>query len=295
MAQLSIFRAAAIFSIVTGLFVVSMPYPCQAQSYSSAVGSFFPLRTLETYIGPIVPDGPITSTFRSEFRTGFFAADVKGAKLIGSSAGELDLRNTSSLDTGPLKFDVAASLRVWRLGLRGCYSNFETRSRHRNYGKVDFSGLNVGVDLDVVQLNWMNLGASFDAFLFNPEFRGYVRNVDFSGVPVTLEVKGGRPLALGAYLRYVPPEILGFPLHLEAFYKFPLKGARYTTYGLSLVFRPQIYRFDLAAKIRGEITHLKFSTDPQTQYSSGVVVPPFQNWEVDMEWNMVGLDLGIYF
>jgi hypothetical protein len=289
-------RATIILLIVTGLFFLSLPHPREAQSYSSPLESLFPIRTLEAYIGPIFPTGCLTSTFRSEVSTGFFAADLKGAKLIGSSSGELDLRNVSSLDTGPIKFDVAVDLRLWRFGLRGCYSNFETRSRHRNFGKVDFSGLNVGGDFDVVQLQWLSLGASLDGFLFHPEFRGVVRDVDSSLFnTVTLEVKGSRPWALGTYLRYVPPEILGFPMHVEAFYKFPVKGARYTTYGLSLVFRPQIYRFDVAAKMRAQITHLKFSTDPTTQYSPGIAAPPFQNWEVDMQWNMIGLDFSIYF
>lgn len=297
MARHAVPRVVTILVIVAGLVVLTLPGPCEAQSYSSSWGTLFPIRTLETYIGPIFPPGGIAGTFRSEVSTGFFAADLKGAKLVGSTSGELDLRDTSSLDTGPLKFDVAANLRFWRLGLRGCYSNFETRSRHRNFGKVDFSGVNVGLDVDAVQLKWLSMGASLDAFLFHPEFRGYVRNVDLSAYNnVTLDVKGSRPWVLGTYVRYVPPEILGFPLHIEAFYKFPFKGAKYTSYGLSLVFRPQIYRFDIAAKVRVQKTHLRFSTDPDAQYSPpGVTSPPFQNWEVDMEWNMLGLDLAVYF
>src|SRR5208283_5950873 len=81
----------------------------------------------------------------------------------------------------------------------------------------------------------------------------------------TIDLIGNRPTTLGAYLRYVPPEILVFPVHVEAKYKVPLSGSKLTIYGASLAFRPQIYRFDLSCKVILEKTHLKFQDNTQIQ------------------------------
>ncbi len=89
-------------------------------------------------------------------------------------------------------------------------------------------------------------------------------------------------------LRYVPPEIIGIPMHVEAYYNLPLAGSRLTFYGGSLVFRPQIYRFDLAAKVGLERTYLKFSQSRENAL-------PSQNWEIDMEWDMFKFEVAAYF
>jgi hypothetical protein len=291
------FPAAAARLIVVCAFLVGFDC-CFAQS--SWVTSAFPMRTLEKYVGPIFPTGPWGSSFRSEIGTGLTAAEVKAAKLVGSTTGELDLERAASLDKGPLEVDVYANLRLWRFGARAEYSNFTTRSRHRNYGKIDFSGIKLGFDADAVQLNWLALGCSVDFYLMNPTFQGQVTTLDpFHNNALvnalTLEVNGSKPATIGPYLRYVPPEILGFPLHFDAFYYLPLKGSKLTKYGCSFTFRPQIYRFDLALRFTVQRTHLKFNSDPDVQFATTLTGPPFQQWELDLEWDKFGGDFIIYF
>jgi len=266
--------------------------PCLAQSYAASLGSALPLGGLERFIGPLIPAQGIGSTFRSEVCGGMSAGDVKGAKLSGSGIGELSLRK-ALLDEAPLRLDASANIRLWRFGLRAAYTNFDTRSRHVNLAKIDFSGLSLGGDVDVIQLPWLSLGACVDFYLYDPTFQGPIFGFDLNNPTVNLEIVGRKPSTIGGYLRYVPPEILGYPLHVEAWVKAPLGGAKLTAFGGALVFRPQIYRFDVAAKLTVEKEHLKFSNDPRTQVSSFSL--PEQKWEVDMEWNLYGLDFSIYF
>jgi hypothetical protein len=253
------------------------------------------LSSLEKIIGPIVPAGGLCSTFRSEIGTGACIGDVVSAKLTGSSFGELSLRNAAYLDETPYRYDVYANLRFWRLGLRGAYSTAETRSRLLNSVNIDFTGASLGCDLDAVQLQWMTFGSNIDFYFMDPRFQGAFvfdpLNPNGPSQPATIDLIGDKPITWGTYLRYIPPEILGFPVHFEAVYKVPLKGSKLTIYGASLVFRPQIYRFDVSCRLLAEKTHLKFQNETQT-----FVTPmPLQNWEVDMEWKYFGVELAVYF
>ncbi|MGO9570547.1 MAG: hypothetical protein ACLP5H_23700 [Desulfomonilaceae bacterium] len=221
------------------------------------------------------------------------------AKLTGASQGELNLRTSAFLDEGPYRYDTYATLRFWRFGARGVYSNAETRSRRVNGAHVDFSGLILGGDVDAVQFQWMTLGSSIDFYFIDPTFQGvFATNpLDPTGVlnNVTIDLKGDRPITWGTYLRYVPPEILGFPVHFEARYIVPLKGSKLTICGASLAFRPQIYRFDVSCKLLAEMTYLKFQNE--TQAFPAITAPPIslQNWEVDMEYKYFGVEFAVYF
>jgi hypothetical protein len=96
----------------------------------------------------------------------------------------------------------------------------------------------------------------------------------------------------------MPPEILGFPVHAEAFYNIPLSGSKLTSYGLNLVFRPQIYRFDLACKLGVEWANLKFCEFTQAWDPNGSdfrFPSSAQNWELDMGWNFFKVELAAYF
>lgn len=278
---------ALAFALVASLGASSV----LAESYGAS-GPYLPLGGLERVIGPIIPANGIASTFRSELSAGVSGCNLVAAKLVGTRSRELNLEKASPLDNAPLRYDANAILRIWRLGLRATYTNFQTSSRHRNLGQVDFTGLTLGADADVVQFPWLSLGASFDAYLFDPYFQGVVHDPPDSASSVTLTVKGQKPLTVGGYLRYIPPEILGFPMHVEAWFKAPVGGSKFTTYGCSLVFRPQIYRFDVAAKVIAQKAYLKFNSSPQAQLSDSV---PVQNWEVDMEWNLLGGEFVVYF
>jgi hypothetical protein len=274
--------------------------PCYAQSYAAALGSYGSLGGLERFIGPLIPACGIGNTFRSEIGAGGSAGEVIGAKLIGSAGGELSL-NKAVIDEAPMRFDAYATLRLWRFGFRAAYNNFTTRAEHVNLAKIDFSGLTLGGDVDVIQFPWLSLGASVDFYLYDPTFQGPVFNPAPNNASVTLEVTGRKPSTVGGYLRYIPPEILGFPLHVEAWFKAPMGGSKLASYGGALVFRPQIYRFDVAAKLGAEKTYLKFSNDPTSQFAvtlpgvAGQLALPGQRWEIDMEWNLYGVEVSIYF
>jgi len=276
--------------------------PCSAGSYGqSALDYFLPLKSIESVVGPIFPSCGLGSSFRSEFRAGVATTEFTGVKLIGANGMERDLREFSHLDQAPVRFDLAANLRCWRFAVRGLYTNFGVRSRHQSRATLDLSGLTVGGDFDVVQLEWLTVGARGDISFFEPRFQGRVNDPRAVGEVVlldnfALDITGDKPVTVGAYIRYVPPEILNFPLHIEAFGNVPLKGSNWTSFGISLVFRPQIYRFDLACKLRAEKSFLKFSTPPDHQlFDNSPLAPGFSNWRLELEWSNYGIDFAVFF
>lgn len=273
--------------------------PCFGQSYGSGLSSLLGLSSIESIVGPIFPAGGLCSTFRSEVGTGFRVGDVVSAKLTGATQGEVSLRTGAYLDEGPLRYDAYATLRFWRFGARGAYSNAETRSRRVNGAHIDFSGLILGGDFDAVQFQWLTIGSSVDFYFIDPRLQGVFNTnpLDPSGTFANIDLIGDRPITWGTYLRYIPPEILGFPVHVEAIYKVPLKGSKLTIYGASLAFRPQIYRFDISCKLIAEKNHLKFQNGADTLnlQSTPVATLPPQTWELDMEWKYFGVEFAAYF
>lgn len=296
--KLNSLTTGALLSImVTALVYFAGVGHANAQSYSpslSSVRSFVPLlSTVEQYIGPILPPDGLGNSFRSEIGTGVAAASLQNAVLSGSRSGAVELRKAAGLDEQPLRFDVFADLRIWRLGLRANYWNFDARSKHRNIARFDFSGLKLGGDVDLVCHNWLTAGVSTDFYLFDPRFQGRL-HFALPGETYTLDVKGERPITVGGYIRYVPPEILNWPLHFEGFLKASVNSTALTSYGARLVFRPQIYRFDVACRLLAEKTWVQFSAEPDTQIL-GQVRPPDEEWSLDMELNVFGIDLAVYF
>jgi hypothetical protein len=294
--QASITRAT-VAVVATAVFLVTAHLPCAAQGMFSSV---FPLNTVETYLGPIFPKCGLSSSFRSEVGSGMAAAMLETAKLTASNGRVFQLTTASYLDESPQRLDIYANLRIWRLGLHADYWNFNIRSKHRELAKVDLSQVIVGGDIDLVQLEWLALGARLDFYLLDPSFRATLRevpNAPENGPRV--DIQGNKPVTLGPYLRYVPPEILGWPVHVEAYLKLPIKGTSLTTCGAGLVFRPQIYRFDIAARLYAENTWLSFTSGARQFYSGA---PPAvdlslasQDWKLNLEWRLFGLDLAVYF
>lgn len=301
--------------VFTAMLSASGVGPANAQSYGNSLGylrSFVPLmNTVEQFIGPILPPDGLGNSFRSEIGTGLAAAQLQTALLTRKGGGaatsifpaEMDLRVAAQLDKQPLRLDIFGNMRLWRLGLRANYWNFDSRSTHRNLGSFDLSGLIVGGDFDVVSHNWLTAGVQTDFYLFDPRFQGTILlGQIYPGRPdddrLTLDVKGERPITLGAYARYVPPEILNFPLHVEGFFKASVNSTALTSYGARLVFRPQIYRFDIACRILVEKTWVQYSAEPNNEMlvRNGVFIgTPQDEWSLDIEYNLYGIDLAVYF
>lgn len=291
MTKLASVGRAVVAVAATVVFVAAAYGPCSAQ-YAS--GSLFPLNTLEKYLGPIIPKCGITSSFRSEVGAGIATAVLQGAKITGSSGATFDLVRYADIDKDPQRLDIYANMRIWRFGIHADYWNFDTRSKHRNLGKLDLTGLILGGDVDLVQLEWLAVGARADFYLFDPRFQGALRNPFTKQTEVeSLNIKGDRPITVGPYLRYVPPEILGWPLHLEAYLRLPIKGTSLTSFGGALVFRPQIYRFDIAARLYFEDTWLKF-TSGAIDFPTTTAIAP-QDWKLNAEWHLWGIDFAVYF
>ena len=284
-----------------------------AQAYAGWAGpdinSIFPIRSLEPYISQVFPMGSWGNSFRSEWGLRFSVAELQKAELTGSKAGTVDLspdldqndQNDQKLEpylTGmPVRLDAYAAFRVWRLAFRANYTEFTNRANLSTRGYLDFGGFSVGGDFDVVQREWLLMGLCADAYFRDPVFNGYVpyNSVEphdfFDGA-----VRGNRPVTVGYYVRYVPPEILGMPVYFETFLNYPVKGAYYASIGASLVFRPQIYRFDILARLKFQRVNLGF--DEET-VSKAINAPKDnldpQNWKVEAAWNIYGLELGMYF
>ena len=298
-------RWGTLLGVVT--LVLCLPAMCLADGYAAALVPTGLVSAFESVCGPIFPEKGLASTFRSEFGTSVIGASIDGANLTGAVLTERDLRVVSYLDTSALGYDFYADVRLWRFGLRTEYSNFQTRSRYVDFARFDLSGLRLRGTFDVVQFCWLALGASADFLFIDPTFQGsmFTSASDPPAPPVpvtaTLDLKGKRPVTVGAYLRYVPPEILNMPMHFEAFGNLPWKGSRLKSYGCAFVFRPQIYRFDLAARLLVEKVYLKFQNEPLDQIAGPAPPPPlpasigFQNWELDMEWTKFGIEVAAYF
>jgi hypothetical protein len=286
-------KAVAGIVLACALLFGPGPSPTSAQSVLSSFTSAVPFSSLEQYIGPIFPDGGKGSTFRSEIGGGVAATALAGAKLTGERFGELDLRDVMPLDVSPNRYTFFVDLRAWRLGFRAKYTLFETRSRSRDLGRLDFTGLSLGGDVDLVKFSCCTLGVGAEYYFIDPEFRATLVRLQGDNKP-TDQLKGNQPSTVGAYCRYVPPEILGVPVHFEAFLNIPFTGSKLLNYGAFLAFRPQMYRFDMAGKVGVQRTHLKFQSDPSTWYPGSVPIRE-QSWEVDMEWDMAVLEGVIYF
>ncbi len=280
-------RSILVVSICCVLAIICMVRPSQAQSLVSTFSSLAPVKSVERYIGPILPRSGFGSTFRSEMGAGLFLTSTEKAMLKGSAGAELDLKGHLGLDDGPARYDAYANLRLWRFGLRGEYSVFDNGTFTPGRGRMDLSGFRVGGDFDVVQLNWLTVGAALDASLMTPKFRGRLNSSD-----VRLEMEGARPVTLGAYIRHVPPDLLGFPMHVEAYFKAPIRGSKLTSYGLAFCMRPQMYRFDLSIKLLAQDMSLVFSGTPDV--NTGTAAVP-QTYELDMGWRFYGLEAAVFF
>jgi hypothetical protein len=268
------------------------------EGFASALCSSSMLKSIESVTGPLFPCGSIATTFRSEWGTGIVNAGVAGAKLTGSAAdgtsfGQVDLRDAAHLETNAFLVDFYANLRLWRFGLRGGYAFHEARSRKIDFTKIDLSAYSVRGEFDLVQNCWLAVGPSVDYYFNDPRFEGSVQPVA-PGPTYTVNVRGDRPIALGGYMRYVPPEIIGWPMHFEAWFKMPFKGAKLKSYGASFAFRPQIYRFDLCTRLIAEKKYLKFGKEPDSDYHHSGNLER-QKWEVDTEWDFFGVEVAAYF
>jgi hypothetical protein len=200
----------------------------------------------------------------------------------------VSLEKWANLDKSPVRFDTYVNLRLWRIGARAQWTQFEDKSQRPDLGHFNFTNLKLGGDFDVIQHCWIVAGASLDYYLSNPEFRGAIRRPSdpFPQTNVSdIALSGKKPVTIGAYARYIPPEILNVPVHAEVYANFPVYGSSLTQYGGALVFRPQIYRFDVAIKGVLEKTYLKVfdATGSPSPYT------------LDTEWLRYGAELAVYF
>ncbi len=279
----------------------------EAQSYDFGFGSMLPLKSIESVFGPLLPPNGFGDTFRSELGINL-ATPIFQKILLSGNGVTYDLINTTptgdetlflptvagrSLDSGPIVYDFFAKFRVWRFAGKVDYSIFEARSRGRHIDGFFFNSVILSGDIDVIQGPWLTAGVATKWWLNNPFFR-------FNNFPTVDPVQNTNiyfestaPATIGGYIRYVPPEILGFPVHVEAWADFPLKGSPWTSVGAALVFRPQIYRFDLFSRLKYERTTLSISGS-NTESSTS---PPTlgQTWDLNLNWALYGMEFGIFF
>ncbi|MFA6222907.1 MAG: hypothetical protein WC647_11405 [Desulfomonilaceae bacterium] len=285
----------------------------RAQYYDFGLGSMLPLKSIESVFGPLLPPNGFGDTFRSEL--GIDLATPMFQKILLSGNGVThDLLNNHaddnggltepvvyvrSLDGGPIVYDFFAKFRVWRFAAKADYSIFEARSRGRHFDGFFFNAVILSGDIDVIQGPWLTAGVATKWSLNSPFFR-------FNNFPTKYSDPKGNtniyfestaPATIGAYIRYVPPEILGFPVHFEAWADFPLKGSPWTSVGAALVFRPQIYRFDLFSRLKYERTTLSISgSNTDTSNAGASLLPTFgQTWDLNLNWALYGMEFGIFF
>ncbi len=291
----------------------------EAQVPDFGLGSIVPFKSLQTFFGPLFPPTCIGDTFRSEFGMGLATPLFDRIKLTGTDATNnasvsLNLLNnnattppdptntagwepiimTQSLDGGPVVYDFFAKLRVWRFAGKVDYSIFEARSRRADGSGFFFDSVILTGDVDIIQGPWLTAGGRFQFYLNQPYFKfnflNYAINSTQTNQISELYFNANPPATIGAYIRYVPPEILGFPMHFDAYADFPLKGSPLQTYGVAFVFRPQIYRFDLFARLKLERSTFNINADVPSPITNSST-----SWSLDMLWNLYGAEFGIYF
>lgn len=276
-----------------------------AQFPDSGLASILPLNSLQSFFGPVLPPEGISSTFRSELGvSGGMATLLKANVKNGNTTFNLLSNKTTtdnqanepyiatrSLDNAPSVFQIYSKTRLWRLAFNASYTFFDTYSRRSTDDGLFFSGPILGGDFDLIHNGWLAAGISSNFYFSQPQFNFKDPSIS-RGAPDSLyaDFSGSAPSNIGVYARYTPPELLNFPVHLEAHYYMPLSGSKWTNWGLAIVFRPQIYRFDLSARLKLENQYLNFSgTDTTDTYT------PNLNWEGEFTWSILGMDLGVYF
>lgn len=256
-----------------------------------------PISMVEKVVGPIFPNGGIGSTFRSEMGGGFEVASLIAGHVTTAEGFEFDLKKVMPLESGSNRYSLYANLRIWRFGLRGSYWNFDNRSKAKNQGKFDLTGGIVGADFDVVQFDHLALGVGADYYLIEPRLEGRVllSAEDRDGFNMT--ITGGNPRTVGPYLRFVPAEILGFPMHVEAFWKIPISSTKLMSWGFAICFRPQMYRFDASMKLGYKKMHCKYKEEPSLVgfNPTGVTIGRDDKWTVDNEWELFSAEMSLYF
>jgi hypothetical protein len=263
----------------------------KAQGMDFGFGSLLPLKSIESFFGPLLPANGIGDTFRSEFGIGLTTPIFQKIVLNGEGASyDLLINQTShtgtflehrSIDGGPMVYDFFAKFRAWRFAAKADYQIFEARSRRADRGGFFFNSVILSGDVDIIQGPWFAAGVRAKFFLSNPYFKfNQLTNT------VNVDFEASAPWTIGPYIRYVPPEIIGIPVHFEGWIDFPLKGSSYTSYAGALVFRPQIYRFDLFTRLKFERT---------TFIVSGADSATNSPWDLNLVWNLYGAEFGIYF
>ncbi|MFH0958119.1 MAG: hypothetical protein V1897_05390 [Pseudomonadota bacterium] len=290
------FKKATLFIFLV-LAVVALDLShSKAQGMDFGFGSLLPLKSIESVLGPLLPANGIGETFRSEFGIGLSTPIFDKIRLDGGGVSydllinqpsedggthEDKINRPRSIDGGPVVYDFFAKFRAWRFAAKADYQIFEARSRRADRGGFFFNSVVLSGDSDIIQGPWFAAGVRAKFFLSNPYFK-FNRLTD----KVNVDFEASAPWTIGPYIRYVPPEILGFPVHFEAWIDFPLKGSPYTSYAAALVFRPQIYRFDLFTRLKFErTTFIVSGTDSATNTS----------WDLNLLWNLYGAEFGIYF
>ncbi len=280
---------------------------CHAQFSDSGLASILPLNSFQGFFGPLLPPEGISSTFRSELGLGGGMASLLKANVKNGNTTFNLLNNGSttdsvggvivsefyvparSLDGAPSVFQFYSKTRLWRLAFNASYTFFDTYSRRSTDDGVFFSGPILGGDIDLIHNGWLAAGISANFYLNQPQFvfKDPSSRQVAGMVPLDTSFYGSAPSNIGVYVRYTPPEIWNFPLHLEAHYYMPFGGSKWTSWGFALAFRPQIYRFDLSARLKLDNQYLNINgTDSATANP---------NWEADFQWSILGMDVGVYF
>ncbi|MGC8657701.1 MAG: hypothetical protein ACP5U1_01380 [Desulfomonilaceae bacterium] len=290
----------------------------EAQVPDFGLGSIVPFKSLQTFFGPLFPPIGLGNTFRSEFGMGMATPMFDRIKLTGTDATNnapvsLNLLNnnattppdlgdagwepiimTQSLDGGPVVYDFFAKFRAWRFAGKVGYMIFDARSRRADGSGFFFDTVTLTGDADLIQGPWLTAGVRTIWYLNQPYFKfnflNYAINSTQTNQIRQLYFNANPPATIGVYLRYIPPEILGFPMHFDAYADFPLKGSPLQTYGVALVFRPQVYRFDLFTRLKMERSTFNINADVPSPITNSST-----SWSLDMLWNLYGAEFGIYF
>ncbi|MGC8602308.1 MAG: hypothetical protein ACP5VS_01320 [Desulfomonilaceae bacterium] len=331
-------KAITIFFFIFAL-MASAWSQAQAQVPDFGFGSLVPFNSLQSFFGPLLPPKGFGDTFRSEFGLGLSVAVFDKIGLSGEGAGPTgsaskqtynnislldnypysppDPTQTAgwepivmgqSIDGEPLVYDFFAKFRVWRFAANIDYCFFESRGRRTDGSGFFFNPVILSGEVDIIHGQWFSAGLSLKSFISKPNFKYYYLYPNFNSnqpgpTPINVWFEGRTPWTFGAYFRYIPPDILGFPFHVEAYADFPVKGSLLTTYGTAVVFRPQMYRFDLFSKIKAERSTftlssdtIPFSVNTQNGNPSNYPIANYNmSWNLNLRWYLYGVEFGIYF
>jgi len=216
---------------------------------------------------------------QGEFKvTAIYTGIDQGKQTVPSVGIAWDLKQEFDMTNRYIFADLMVRLKAGRFGLR---AHSETREfvgikisvndpfRGLSHARLDYSGIRIGADLDLLYYRGARIGINLDANLYRPIFSESIRTM-YGGKKIV----GDAPTTVGFYVFYTPPvDFYGISGLFEGKARFPLSGTELTDWEVAAGFAgPEAVTGTMAVKFGYRNTSLKFEA-VQPIYRSWTLFP----------------------